>query len=129
MKISLEIEANSDEFEQIIRTIIFGQISDEDLKKAKQREAEYKHAERAAYTTKLIVDAYAEQCEKWVVKAKNEWDLRWEFFALLVILLSNDHLYSAFSESMPDVKRLEEHWDWHNDDLIKINDCFGSGYA
>ena len=68
MKISLEIEANSDEFEQIIRTIIFGQISDEDLKKAKQREADYRHAERTAYVTKLIVDAYERDSKSYRIK-------------------------------------------------------------
>ncbi len=60
MRISLEIDADPSELETLVRMFMLGQISEEDVAKAKQRESTYQMAEMNARVSQLFVEA----CER-----------------------------------------------------------------
>ena len=57
MKITLEIDAEMDELEPLVRMILMGQVTEADVIKAQNREAAYKIAEKNARVSKLFLDA------------------------------------------------------------------------
>ena len=56
MKITLEIDADREDLESLVRMILLGQLSDADVIKAQNREAAYKMAENNARVSKLFLD-------------------------------------------------------------------------
>ena len=64
MKITLEIDAEMDELEPLVRMILMGQITEADLSKAKQREATYKMAANNARVSKLFLEAHDRELQK-----------------------------------------------------------------
>lgn len=58
MKITVEIDAEMDELEPLVRMILMVQITEADLSKAKQREATYTIAANNARVSKLFLEAH-----------------------------------------------------------------------
>ena len=64
MKITLEIDAEMDELEPLVRMILMGQITEADLSKAKQREATYKMAANNARVSKFFLEAHDRELQR-----------------------------------------------------------------
>lgn len=58
MKITLEIDAESNELEPLIRMLMHGPISDTDVARAKQREQTYKIAESNARVSQIFLEGH-----------------------------------------------------------------------
>ena len=72
MKITLEIDAELDDVETLVRMILMGQITDAELSKAKQRESTYKTAVINAKASQLFLKAHDEQRRKPVEIEKDQ---------------------------------------------------------
>ena len=68
MKITLEIDAEMDELEPLVRMILMGQITEAELSKAKQREATYKMAAHNARVSQLFLEAHDQERRKLLSK-------------------------------------------------------------
>ncbi|MFK8035774.1 MAG: hypothetical protein AB8B94_16695 [Hyphomicrobiales bacterium] len=60
----MEIEADTAELETLVRMLLHGQITENDVENAKQREFNYQSLERSARVSKLFVEAHERSQQK-----------------------------------------------------------------